>query len=161
MIVTTKRNQRLGDLAGGTLVIRDAPARRDVPRRSNASEPLDAAGWDVSAVSIEELATVRRFLERRTQLDARARRELAYRLEQGLRPKVAGAPERLDPERFLEELERVRQHVDWPPHRHRARLCSPRFPRVLEGQHTEHRSSREVTMASSGPQVGNGTGSAR
>jgi uncharacterized RDD family membrane protein YckC len=108
MIVITKRNQRLGDLAGGTLVIRDAPARSDDTSRPHASEALDTTGWDVSAVSAEELAAVRRFLERREQLDTRARRELAYRLEQGLRAKVAGAPEGLGPERFLEELARAK-----------------------------------------------------
>jgi uncharacterized RDD family membrane protein YckC len=108
MIVITKRNQRLGDLAAGTLVIRDAPARSDETSRPRASEALDTTGWDVSAVSAEELAAVRRFLERRGQLDTRARRELAYRLEQGLRANVAGAPVGLGPERFLEELARAK-----------------------------------------------------
>jgi uncharacterized RDD family membrane protein YckC len=108
MIVITKRNQRLGDLAGGTLVIRDATARSDSTSRPRASDALDTTGWDVSAVSAEELAAVRRFLERREHLDTRARGELAYRLEQGLRPKVAGAPEGLAPERFLEELARAK-----------------------------------------------------
>ncbi len=47
---------------------------------------------------------VRLFLARRAQLDARARHELAFRLEQGLREKVTGAPEQLSGERFLERL---------------------------------------------------------
>ncbi len=105
-ILLTRRNQRLGDLAAGTLVIRDATARRVAPAAAPASADalLDSSGWDVSAVSVEELAAVRRFLERRESLDRRARRELAYRLEQGLRAHVAGAPDTLDPERFLEAL---------------------------------------------------------
>jgi uncharacterized RDD family membrane protein YckC len=105
-ILLTKRNQRLGDLAAGTLVIRDATARRVAAAAAPASADalLDSSGWDVSAVSVEELAAVRRFLERRESLDRRARRELAYRLEQGLRAHVAGAPDTLDPERFLEAL---------------------------------------------------------
>ncbi len=103
-IILTKRNQRLGDLAGGTLVIREPSAPR---RRAPATEHTQApqtAGWDVSAVSGEELAAVRRFLERRGELDGRARGELAFRLEQGLREKVAGAPAGLAAERFLEAL---------------------------------------------------------
>jgi hypothetical protein len=69
---------------------------------------MDSARWDLSGVSLEELAAVRRFLERRDSLDPRARRELAHRLEQGLRAKVAGAPAGLGAERFLEELARAK-----------------------------------------------------
>jgi uncharacterized RDD family membrane protein YckC len=103
-ILATKRNQRLGDLAAGTIVIREPAERREQPRRNVVEEPAATVGWDVSAVSPEELATVRRFLERREDLDARARRELAHRLEQGLRTKVAGAPAELSSESFLEAL---------------------------------------------------------
>ncbi|MEA2315582.1 MAG: hypothetical protein QOI03_2274 [Solirubrobacteraceae bacterium] len=103
-IVLTKRNQRLGDLAAGTIVIREPTGgRRSVPRATD-EQPLRTAGWDVSAVSAEELATVRRFLERRDDLSASARRELGFRLEQGLRRKVAGAPDALSPEAFLAAL---------------------------------------------------------
>jgi uncharacterized RDD family membrane protein YckC len=113
-ILLTKRNQRLGDLAAGTLVIRDATARggstsqTSAASQAGAQAPPNSSGWDVSAVSIEELVAVRRFLERRESLDRSARRELAHRLEQGLRTKVAGAPEGLDAEDFLEALARVK-----------------------------------------------------
>jgi uncharacterized RDD family membrane protein YckC len=110
-ILLTRRNQRLGDLAAGTLVIRDGTARPASPTSrpaANTPAPLDAGGWDVSAVSAEELAAVRRFLERRASLDRHARIELAHRLEQGLRAKVAGAPEAIDAEGFLEGLARVK-----------------------------------------------------
>jgi uncharacterized RDD family membrane protein YckC len=119
-ILLTRRNQRLGDLAAGTLVIRDGAARPAGHAEANsAATPAfdasswdvsgwDVGGWDVSAVSIEELAAVRRFLERRASLDRHARIELAHRLEQGLRTKVAGAPEGIDAEGFLEGLARVK-----------------------------------------------------
>ncbi len=136
-ILSTRRNQRLGDLAGGTLVIRDATTRRAraprgrrARRRRSQSAPQapapamsaavgdasgrdvdrvgDTGGWDVSAVSSEELAAVRRFLERRESLDRRARAQLAHRLEQGLHEKVAGAPDGLSAEGFLEQLARVK-----------------------------------------------------
>jgi uncharacterized RDD family membrane protein YckC len=104
-ILLTARNQRPGDLAAGTVVIRDMPRGRGgrEPAQS-ARAPAGTAGWDVSAISDEEVAAVRRFLARRDALDRRARRELAHRLEQGLRPKVAGAASTADPERFLEAL---------------------------------------------------------
>lgn len=103
-VLLTKRNQRLGDLAAGTLVIRDMRARL-APKASPAKrETLDSSGWDVSAVSTEELVAIRRFLERRESLDRRARVELAHRLEQGLRAKVAGVPAAVEPEAFLEAL---------------------------------------------------------
>lgn len=118
-ILATRRNQRLGDLAGGTLVIREQPrarqrrrgrrARRRATAREQADIPVAAASgydivWDVSAVTPQELAMVRRYLDRRGTLDPAARRELAFQLEQGLRAKVAGVPEKLSPERFLEAI---------------------------------------------------------
>ena len=117
-ILLTRRNQRLGDLAAGTLVIRDgatrtgagAPAPDPAAPGSPATTPA-ADGWDVSGVSLEELAAVRRFLERRESLDRRARVELAHRLEQGLRTKVAGLPDGANPERFLEALAALKSRV--------------------------------------------------
>lgn len=107
-IVLTSRNQRLGDLAAGTLVIRDAPARGRHEPAPVPARHADTAGWDVSAVSADELAAVRRFLERRGGLDRGARAALAARLERGLRAKVAGAPRELEPEGFLEALAKAK-----------------------------------------------------
>jgi uncharacterized RDD family membrane protein YckC len=103
-ILLTKRNQRLGDLAAGTLVIRDMSTRRKADVSPTGVESIDSSGWDVSAVSAQELVAIRRFLERRESLDRRARAELAHRLEQGLRTKVAGAPDAIAPEVFLQAL---------------------------------------------------------
>lgn len=110
-ILLTKHNQRLGDLAAGTLVIREAPTPGAHPGGlsravdwATADQTIETSGWDLSAVSAEELVAIRRFLERRGTLDRHARQELAHRLEQGLRAKVAGAPPTHDPEHFLEAL---------------------------------------------------------
>jgi uncharacterized RDD family membrane protein YckC len=105
-ILFSQRNQRLGDLAAGTLVVRErrAPlpaARPPVPDFATADR---YAAWDVSGVTPYELVTVRRFLERRWQLDPGARNRLAWELAERLRPKVAGAPPNLHPEQFLEAL---------------------------------------------------------
>jgi uncharacterized RDD family membrane protein YckC len=118
-VVLSKRNQRLGDMAADTLVVREPPAPQDAPvwERKSAADapppaPWTAAGatngggdqWDVSAVSQEEIAAVRQFLERRWTLDDEARRRLAWQLAEGLRPKVAGAPPELQGEKLLERL---------------------------------------------------------
>jgi uncharacterized RDD family membrane protein YckC len=105
-ILFSQRNQRLGDLAAGTLVVRErrAPlpfARPAVPDFATADR---YAAWDVSGVTAFELVTVRRFLERRWQLDPGARNRLGWELAERLRPKVAGSPPNLHPEQFLEAL---------------------------------------------------------
>lgn len=116
-IAVTRRNQRPGDLAAGTIVTRENPAARpaQVPAAAPAAvappdgDAGEADRWDVSAVTAQEVAAVRRFLERRQSLDRSARQALAARLAEGLRPKVSSAPADLSPERFLEELERIKR----------------------------------------------------
>jgi hypothetical protein len=103
VVMLSANNQRLGDLAAGTLVVRErlgAASRVAVPEIS----PGDVAGWDVSAITVEEIATVRRFLERRESLTGGARADLAADLARRLRARVAGAPEDVSAERFLELL---------------------------------------------------------
>jgi uncharacterized RDD family membrane protein YckC len=109
-ILVSSRNQRLGDVAAGTLVVRERlgrePRRQPPYRRALAPPPSseEVAGWDVSAVTGDELAAVRRFLERRHELERGARHDLGWQLAERLRPKVAGAPAELSPEGFLERL---------------------------------------------------------
>jgi uncharacterized RDD family membrane protein YckC len=103
-ILLTSRNQRLGDLAAGTLVVRERtehPALQGM-RRAQPLPPADA--WDVTGVSAAELAAVRGFLTRRGELTFEARHRLAGDLAGALRTKVVGAPENLGSEAFLERL---------------------------------------------------------
>jgi hypothetical protein len=77
-IFVTERNQRLGDLAAGTLVVRERPGGiRERPRRRGARRARAHAGWDVSAVSAQDVGTVRQFLDRRGGLERGPRAELA------------------------------------------------------------------------------------
>ena len=102
-ILLTGRNQRLGDLAAGTLVVRVTRAPRTA-REAQRPEPRGLDRWDVSAITSTELATVRRFLERRAGLEPEARASLAAELASRLRPKVAGSPAGAPDEAFLEGL---------------------------------------------------------
>lgn len=126
--VFTRRSQRLGDLAAGTLVVRDRLAA--APRSAGFSQapmsapmaqlPPDAATWDVSAVTAEELAAVRSFLDRRWTLDPAARARLGTELAVRLRSKVVGPPEQYGPEPWLEyvvaaKLGRGSQPAAFPP----------------------------------------------
>jgi uncharacterized RDD family membrane protein YckC len=111
-ILVTRRNQRLGDLAANTLVVREPlakPSRRK--RRAAAagasaavSPGLRLADWDVSAVTQEDLAAVRSFLARRAGFTPAARDGLARDLAGRLAAKVAGAPPGLAPEALLEGI---------------------------------------------------------
>jgi hypothetical protein len=107
-VLVTSRNQRLGDLAAGTVVVRERTAE---PATSGAgylyadAEPL---ALDATAVSREDVATLRRFLERRSDLDPAARTRLAGELSLRLRTKVSGVPEHVNPERLIEEIVRVK-----------------------------------------------------
>jgi uncharacterized RDD family membrane protein YckC len=109
-IIATKRNQRPGDLAGGTLVVREQPLAPSQGTQTQARAPLLPSweSWDVSAVTDADIATVRQFLARRDSLDPRARSDLARRLADGLAAKVAGAPREGSGERFLETLVEVK-----------------------------------------------------
>ena len=101
-ILATGRNQRLGDLAAGTLVVRDRSAAAAAPSAPAGYDVEAAKAWDVSGVGADDLATVQRFLMRRRDLTDGARSRLADRLATRLRAGVAGAPEDLPPEQFLE-----------------------------------------------------------
>jgi uncharacterized RDD family membrane protein YckC len=104
-VLVTRKNQRPGDLAADTVVIRTTKRKR---RRRERPQPAPiaaaAADWDVSAITADELAVVRRFVERREALAAPARAALALRLADGLRPRVVGAAPGDTPEGFLETL---------------------------------------------------------
>jgi hypothetical protein len=78
--------------------------RGAVERPPAAGPPAPAADWDVSGIGPDELAVVRRFLERRDALPPAARRTLALQLADGLRGRVTGAPTDGSAEGFLETL---------------------------------------------------------
>jgi len=125
-VLVTRHNQRPGDLAADTVVIRTttAAARRRAARQRAggvAAAGPSPADWDVSAITPAELAVVRRFIERRDALAPSARGALALRLADGLRPRVVGAPPDGPAEGFLETLLATKAA--------RAGLVAPALPR--------------------------------
>lgn len=107
-IARSRRNQRLGDMAAGTIVVRDAPAAdvagaHEFQLRESSWRLLErAGGWDTSGISGEDAATIRQFLERRSLLPPNRRRQLADGLAARLRERVSGADQATDSEQFLE-----------------------------------------------------------
>ena len=128
VVLATERNQRLGDLAAGTVVVRDRRADDPLGTR-HASDPSaspaawaaaaaatpaplppEAIGWDLSRVSPSEVAAVRTFLDRRWSLDPAVRAQLAADFANRLRPNVVGPPLDEGPERFLEWIVYVKHY---------------------------------------------------
>jgi uncharacterized RDD family membrane protein YckC len=146
-ILVTKRNQRLGDLAASTIVVREprkkeaagdgfaayapraaltpAPAAAPsfggygLPPGVEALTPVgraarNAAGGeilDVSAVSADDLAAVRSFLDRRADLPPTVRTDLARRIAGALAPRVGGATAGLDDEDLIEQVSAAKSRV--------------------------------------------------
>jgi len=102
-ILASARNQRLGDHAASTLVVRERHASDRLTPASGSPVTIPDH-FDASAVTRDEVATVRRFLERRHALERDARAGLARQLAGNLRPKVTGASEEGEAEPFLEQL---------------------------------------------------------
>lgn len=126
-VMATPANQRLGDLAAGTIVVRYRPEGIRAPAAPAApawGQPASAPawsgvspaavdrgaggpalrGWDVTAVTPDEVTVIRQFLVRRDQLPWPARYAIAVDLANRLWPKVAGQPAGIDPESFLSQL---------------------------------------------------------
>jgi uncharacterized RDD family membrane protein YckC len=106
-ILTTSRDQRLGDLAAGTIVVRE----RFGGRRASLAVPpaltvpaVAVAGWDVSTISGDDVAVVRRFLDRRLELPWNIRAHLAGELVHRLAPRITGLPTNAHPEYVLEGI---------------------------------------------------------
>jgi uncharacterized RDD family membrane protein YckC len=148
-ILVTKHNQRLGDLAASTIVVRE-PRKGDAanagfaayvpraPQPTPAAAPSfggfalplgiealtpvgrtvrNAAGGeilDVSALSADDLAAVRSFLDRRADLPPAIRTDLARRIAGALTPRVGGAAAGLADEDLIEQVSAAKSRVSGP-----------------------------------------------
>ncbi|MBI4260273.1 MAG: RDD family protein [Actinobacteria bacterium] len=104
-VLATSRSQRLGDLAAGTLVIREhhlpAPAPLVLAEdRTGASRAIDVAG-----LTERDYALVRSFLQRRWEMEPSVRHGLAAQVAGALRARIrAPAGHALGDEAFIEAV---------------------------------------------------------
>ena len=103
-IVATQHDQRLGDLAAGTVVVRDRFPGLAQPPAPITVTPAAVASWDVSAIRPDEVQAIRRFLDRRLSLRWPARSYFAVDLANRVGPRVAGIPPNSHPEYVLEGI---------------------------------------------------------
>lgn len=111
-ILVTRRNQRPGDLAAGTIVVNEAaggaPLAATFAEAPGIPMPVFSQSGvtplDVTAVTAQDLGALRAFLARRDGLGRQVRAELAARLSSAVRPRVGGATEHLGPEELVERI---------------------------------------------------------
>ena len=93
--LTNAQNKRLGDFIAGSLVVRESSMAELKPIWQTASstlEPTRALGRLVtSTLSIEELALIDTFLQRRNDLDSGVRSQMADQILKRLQPKLTSA----------------------------------------------------------------------
>lgn len=106
----SKDYQRLGDIAAGTVVIRDRNVREESSGFFFAGLlPEQVVHWDTSGIASADLELIRRFLARRTTLRGGARYATGVRLARRYAPMVGGADPNLPPEVLLEGIILERQ----------------------------------------------------
>ena len=100
-MLLSPENKRLGDIAAGTIVVRDA--RLPVPsfREDARPEPVYGATRYLSG---DERSLIKRFLDRRAALSPLRRQQLAGQLAARVRDRVPAELQRLDDEALLERL---------------------------------------------------------
>lgn len=116
-IFVTSRNQRLGDLAAGTLVVHEGQARHEVSLGNTrlltqVATPAQAAPRAISLpadalhrLTTADLQAIETFLERRLDMSLEVRQALAARLVASTASRMQSQPPpNMHPETFLEEV---------------------------------------------------------
>lgn len=101
-ILATRRDQRIGDLAAGTVVVHER--RGEVPASLPVADlrpPPWADQLDVSSLDERDYALARSYLQRRPDLDGAARARLVTRIAESLRPKLHGVPDGAAPDELV------------------------------------------------------------
>jgi uncharacterized membrane protein SpoIIM required for sporulation/uncharacterized RDD family membrane protein YckC len=92
-----RRAKRIGDLAAGTLVVREDPFDvRYLAVIETASAPAGEIAGGRPALTPQQIDLVTRFIERQYGFDEPTRATLAERIAAGISPSLAGASARLD-----------------------------------------------------------------
>jgi len=128
LMLLTRRHQRLGDLAAGTLVVRQGRTSQPMPLMVQYPPDANLAPLDTALLTEQEYELVRSFLERRHQLDPPARAALAAQLGAMVRARVEGAQAYAWDEVLLEAV------VVTVQRRFREAGFPPGFPRGAAGE---------------------------
>lgn len=93
-VMLTKRGKRLGDLAAGTIVVREGLAARAAPAatRRGAGQTPEGAVASVARLTNDEYTVLERFAERRVDLMPDRRAALAEQIAARLAPALADVP---------------------------------------------------------------------
>jgi uncharacterized RDD family membrane protein YckC len=95
-MVITRRSQRLGDLAAGTMVVREralpAPSALSLPLSPTGGVYSPSAALDTSGMTERDYTVLRTFLARRATLDWKARQQLATSLAARVRAQLRERP---------------------------------------------------------------------
>lgn len=105
-MLLTRRSQRLGDLAAGTMVIRErkAPDPHELSLLPSSGRDEVARRIDVAALTDRDYELVRSFLQRRDSLRPEARAALAHQIASVLRTSAHAPSIDVDDETFLEAV---------------------------------------------------------
>lgn len=100
-VLASKRSQRLGDLAAGTVVVHEKGLTAPVLTVAEATVP----SWTGAAgLSDAELLLVETFLQRRRELDPAVREDRARAIADRLRARLGPSAPDLEPEALIEAL---------------------------------------------------------
>lgn len=94
-------NKRLGDMAAGTIVVRDARAQSLTAILEQAET---GSAQRIAMLTDEEHALIARFMARRGDIAPQYRRALARQIAERVRKRVSSDLQRLDDEELLERL---------------------------------------------------------
>ena len=99
----TRHSQRLGDLAAGTVVVRERFGPTGRAAASQLTTPVPASlDWDTGGLTDDEVLVISRFLERRAALPPNARIHLGREVADRFRSRIPGTNPTLADEQFLE-----------------------------------------------------------
>ena len=100
-MLVSSRNQRLGDLAAGTVVVHEKGLAAPV---LTVAKPAAGVAWTGTGLTEAELLLVETFLQRRYEIAPAIRETHAQAIAERLRARLGAAAPALDPEPLIEAL---------------------------------------------------------
>ncbi|MYW00144.1 RDD family protein, partial [Streptomyces sp. SID3343] len=128
--LASKNGKRLGDMAAGTLVVRErTPASRNLPIPLHPAAAAWATGIELSGLSDGLALAVRQYLGRLDQLDPGIAASLGERLTADTAARIGLAPPPgMHPVVYLSAVLAERQRRDWERQATRRAAAAPRGP---------------------------------